>query len=892
MAVNQTKIFDQLEETVLSLNPNEFIYQFLTAFNFPKATITQVRQGSSRNVAKAEGHIALKNKIYFAPSYSDDDLDVLLEERLVDPSITKNKIRFVIVTDFSRFLAWDTLTRERLDINLDELHSHYAFFLPLVGLEKAITSNENPADVKAAEKMGKLFDLIRVNNDLKKQEDIHALNVFLTRLLFCFFAEDTGIFEETQFTSAIKSYTDESGNDLDEFLYKLFTILNTPDGDEKRDKLPKHISAFRYVNGGLFASDEPIPSLGKKGRRILLECGTMDWSEINPDIFGSMFQAVIDVEQRSRLGQHYTSYSNIMKVIQPLFLDPLRTELEKHKNNVKGLKQLLVRLGKIKVFDPACGSGNFLIIAYKELRQLEMEVLLALVAVEPQSIVMSGLHLSQFYGIEIDDFACEVARLSLWLVEHQVNNQWKQLFGDAPSALPLKESGHIWHGNSLRVDWNTICPKKPEDEVYVIGNPPFLGTTGRSSEQRDDMLVTFDGFKSLGYLDYVSCWFWKGANYISFSKAELALVATNSICQGEQVATLWPHIFRLGLHIHFAYPTFSWENNARDKAAVHVVIIGLSQNSTNHRLYQKVGKQWHNITVENISPYLIEGSNTVVTPLNRPFMKGIPQLLFGNKPTDGGHFFLERNELNELLRIEPRAECWIRKVLGASEFLNGKERWCLWLVDATETDLKSMPFVSKRLNEIRKLRIKSGHTAALKMAEKPHLFMQISQPKSGEYILIPSVSSERRTYVPMGFFGCDVISTNLNYIIPNGTLYEFGILNSLMHNDWMRLVAGRLKSDYRYSSSVVYNPFPWPKVDESQRSLIENLAEEILLTRAGHPGKTLAELYDPDKMPEDLHRTHQVLDRAVERLYRDRPFKDTEDRLSFLLSRYESMASK
>ncbi|TKI04043.1 class I SAM-dependent DNA methyltransferase [Martelella alba] len=795
-----------------------------------------------------------------------------------------------IVTDYSHFLTWDTLTRERLDINLDELHSHYAFFLPLVGLEKAITSSENPADVKAAEKMGKLFDLIRVNNDLKKPEDIHALNVFLTRLLFCFFAEDTGIFEETQFTTAIKSYTDESGNDLDEFLYKLFTVLNTPEDDEKRDNLPKHISAFRYVNGGLFASDEPIPSLGKKGRRILLECGTMDWSEINPDIFGSMFQAVIDVEQRSRLGQHYTSYSNIMKVIQPLFLDPLRTELEKQKNNVRGLKQLLVRLGKIKIFDPACGSGNFLIIAYKELRQLEMEVLLALVAVEPQSIVMSGLHLSQFYGIEIDDFACEVARLSLWLVEHQVNNQWKQLFGDAPSALPLKESGHIWHDNSLQLDWNKVCPKRTDDEVYIIGNPPFLGTLGRSEQQRKEMQAVFNDFKSLGSLDFVACWFWKGAKYIKNSRAELALVATNSICQGEQVATLWLPIFELGLHINFAYPTFAWANNARDKAAVHVIIVGLSSRESTRHIYQQVGKEWHSRVVKNIGPYLVEGSNLAVIASSKPIINGIPSLLFGNKPTDGGSLLLNRNEMEELLKKEPNSNIWLKKVLGATEFINGEERWCLWLNGITTQQLESLPFVNERVLAVRDFRLKSSKESTRKKAKNAHLFDENRHPTSGEYILIPSVSSERRTYVPMGFFGSDVISTNANYIIPNGTLYEFGILNSLMHNDWMRLVAGRLKSDYRYSSSVVYNPFPWPKVDESQRSLIENLAEEILLTRAGHPGKTLAELYDPNKMPEDLLRAHQVLDRAVERLYRDRPFKDTEDRLSFLLARYESIA--
>ena len=519
MAVNQAKIFEQLEQLASELNRDEFIYGFMTAFNFPKATITQVRQGGARNVAKESGHVALKNKLYYqrAPS---EELDAAFDMRVADSATAKNKIRFVIATDFVRFLAWDTLSKERLDIELDELHSNYGFFLPLVGLEKAIIGSENPADVKAAEKMGKLFDIIRIHNDLNQPEDIHTLNVFLTRLLFCLFAEDTGIFEESaQFTSAIKSYTEEDGSDLDAFLYQLFSVLNTDDNDAKRQKLPAHLSAFPYVNGGLFASDEPIPELGKNGRRILLECGSMDWSEINPDIFGSMFQAVIDVEQRSRLGQHYTSYSNIMKVIKPLFLEPLQAELDKlvglsFKNRAKALKALLVRLGQIKVFDPACGSGNFLIIAYKELRKLEMKVIKALSEVEPQGFAMSGLHLSQFYGIEIDDFACEIARLSLWLAEHQLNSQWQQEFGFAPPALPLRESGNVYSGNSLILDWSQVCPKGFEDEVYVIGNPPFLGTLGRSDVQRADMQGVFSGFKKLGALDFVACWFWKGAQYI------------------------------------------------------------------------------------------------------------------------------------------------------------------------------------------------------------------------------------------------------------------------------------------------------------------------------------------------------------------------------------------
>ncbi|PHM45532.1 class I SAM-dependent DNA methyltransferase [Xenorhabdus miraniensis] len=893
MAVNQTKIFDTLEEIVFSLNREEFIYNFLSAYNLPKATITQLRQGGSRNIAKESSHIGLKNKVYFEPAHSDDGLDKKLFLRLTDPLITKNKIRFVIITDFLRFLAWDTQTGERLDIDIDELHSYYAFFLPLVGLEKALTSSENPADVKAAEKMGKLFDLIKINNNLTNIEDIHILNVFLTRILFCFFAEDTGIFSDTQFTSAIKSYTEEDGSDLDSFLYQIFSVLNTPEDSDKRKNLPKHISDFRYVNGGLFSSDEPIPELGKKGRRILLDCGSMDWSEINPDIFGSMFQAIIDVEQRSRLGQHYTSYSNIMKVIQPLFIEPLRSDFEKNRKSASGLKKLLIRMGEIKIFDPACGSGNFLIVAYKELRKLEMEIIMALREIDLQfTIPMSELHLSQFYGIEIDDFACEVARLSLWLAEHQLNNQWKKEFNNAPPTLPLRESGHIVHGNSLREDWSEICPKSAEDEVYVIGNPPFLGTLGRSDEQRKDMQTVFSGFNSLGSLDFVACWFWKGAQYIKESRAELSLVATNSICQGEQVATLWPAIFKLGLNIHFAYPTFTWVNNARDKAAVHVIIVGLSSKEASRRLYQKVGKEWHNKSVKNISPYLIEGSNVCVSAVKSPLSPWMSPLVRGNGPTDNGNLLLDTDEKAHLISKEPSSEKWIKKIIGADEFLNGNDRYCLWLVGITDDELKKLPMVTTRVNAVREFRMKSTKEATRRKADTPHLFDEIRQPLNGDYILIPRVSSERRVYIPIGFFNSSIIASDRNFILPNGTLFDFGLITSLMHNEWMRLTAMRLKSDYSYGNKIVYNTFPWPDVNDEKRAMIEKLAEEVLLTRAEFPGKTLAELYDPEKMPESLLQTHQTLDKAVDRLYREKPFKDADERLSFLLARYETLVSQ
>lgn len=499
MAISQARIIESLEQACSNLNPDEFIYSFLDAYGFPKSTITRLRKGGdNRNVGEGDD-IGLKKKLYFRTTPAGTDLDAELDALKASDVIARNDIRFVIVTDFNDLVAYDTKAEERLDTSLSVLDKQYAFFLPLAGYEKAIMHSEHPADVKASEKMGQLFDLIRERNDLSKPEDIHALNVFLTRLLFCFYAEDTGIFEAGQMTSAIQSTTQDDGTDVDQFFTDLFNVLNLEQDDPKRKAMPAHLQAFPYVNGGLFRDDEPVPEFGRKARRILLDCGSLDWSEINPDIFGSMFQAVIDEEQRGNLGQHYTSVSNIMKVIQPLFLDKLYAELEKSRKSEKKLKELLIRLQNLRIFDPACGSGNFLIIAYKELRKLEMEVIDALNAISGQAeMYYSGIRLSQFYGIEIDDFAHEVAVLSLWLAEHQMNMAFKAKFGYAEAALPLRDSGNIACGNALRLDWEDVCP--PVDvsgnlhEVFICGNPPFLGKHNQSKEQRQEQSDVTHGY--------------------------------------------------------------------------------------------------------------------------------------------------------------------------------------------------------------------------------------------------------------------------------------------------------------------------------------------------------------------------------------------------------------
>ncbi|WP_269900827.1 class I SAM-dependent DNA methyltransferase [Paenalcaligenes faecalis] len=894
MAVSQASIIQSLENLVSDLNQNEFIFSFLDAYGFPKSTITRLRkEGDSRNVAE-NGDIGLRKQLYFRALAQSEDLNAQLEALCDSSVVARNDIRFVLVTDFKNLLAVDLKAQERLDIEIQELDKNYAFFLPLAGYEKAVMYSEHPADLKASEKMGQLFDLIRERNELTNNEDIHALNVFLTRLLFCFYAEDTGIFEEGQFSYALESYTKEDGSDLDQFFSDLFTVLDLEENAAERKKMPAHFQSFKYVNGDLFSADEPIPEFSRKARRILLDCARLNWSEINPDIFGSMFQAVIDEEQRGNLGQHYTSVSNIMKVIQPLFLDDLYAELEKAKGNEKKLKALLVRLQNLSIFDPACGSGNFLIIAYKELRRLEMQIIDALNAASQQTVMYySGIKLSQFYGIEIDDFACEIATLSLWLAEHQMNTEFKAKFGYAEAALPLKDGGNVVCGNSLRLDWEEVCPPVDEQgeerEVYICGNPPFLGSGGRSKEQNEDMDSVFSGFKSFGMLDFVACWFWKAAQYIQDKQAQFALVATNSICQGEQVAILWPRILEKNLAIRFAYPTFAWKNQAKQNAAVHVVVIGVA-NSTDiqEKTLFRVGKDEVTFKVEakNISPYLLEGGDTLVSSRGKPICQA-SEMVYGNKPVDGGHLLLTTAEKDQLLVSEPQAAKWIKRLLGAQEFINGKERWCLWLVDATKEEVEAMPLVQQRVEAVRATRLASRDAGARKLAERPHQFRDLKNPSS--YILVPRVSSERRPYVPIGFLSADVISSDANQMIPNATLYEFGILTSEMHNDWMRTVAGRLKSDYRYSATLVYNTFPWPDVTEPKRKHIESLAEEILLIREDYPDKTLAQLYDPDTMPEPLLQAHKNLDRAVEALYREKPSRDASERLEHLFARYEKL---
>ena len=943
MAFNQAQFFDGLETITQAIAngqqpQSKFILDFLALLDISKTTLNDIKSQNTRtNIAKHPelGEVALKQKIYFKPVGKDDgdllsdsgltaseQLENALQTLKTDPLIKTHKIRLLIVTDFQTLLAYDIKTDDTLDVEFVELDKDYAFFLPLVGLERAKDFSEHPADVKASEKMGRLFDFIKRYNEFDTKDDIHALNIFLTRLLFCFFAEDTGIFDKDSFCQTLQATTQADGSDTNTFLQDLFEVLDLPMDSPQRANKPSHLTKFPYVNGELFREQYWIPEFNARTRRILLDCAKMNWAEINPDIFGSMFQAVIDTQQRGNLGQHYTSVSNIMKVIEPLFLQGLRAEYEQltslsndnaHKNRkAKRLDELLTRLGNIKVFDPACGSGNFLIIAYKELRMLEIKVWQAkldMMKGNSQNLSWdfgfdSVVSLDNFFGIEIDDFAVQIARLSLWLAEHQMNVKFREAFGQSRATLPLKDSGHIVHGNSLRLDWQTVCPNDGEQEIYVVGNPPFGGSGNRTDEQTADMEKVFVGFKKFKFLDFVTAWFWKGANYLKNShdkgsQAKMALVSTNSIAQGEQVAMLFPYIFGLGVGIGFAYQSFPWKNNAKHNAGVHVVIIGLEMmNDGQKTIYSQVDGIWHSEKVKNISPYLIAGSNLAVESRDKPIHEG-SKMVYGNKPVEGGYLILSTEEKNQLIQKYPILHNWIKKLVGAEEFLNGKQRYCLWLLCNGEEGEESnyeelvtvleLPEIKERIEKVREMRLSSKKEATRDIADSSECFGEIRQPKDGNYILVPSVTSSERIYVPIGLMKSDTIATNLVHIIPNGTLYEFGLLTSVMQNDWMRLVAGRLGIGYRYSGTIVYNTFPFPTVTDEQKKHIEQLAEEILLTREDFAGDTLAKLYDPDTMPEPLKIAHQNLDDAVDKLYNPKGFADTASRLAHLLERYETL---
>lgn len=869
---------NKLRELV-SGDHNTFLSSFLNIYGFPRTTI-------SRAVATLENSTdrrsAVRQKILYKECQPSDNLEEIYFDVLKEAKTE----RIVFATDFDRILAKDMMSDQSLDISFADLPDNYEFFLPWCGREIIKQETEHPADVKAATEMARLFEIIVKANKDNDQLDERAHNIFLTRLLFCFYADDTKIFGKDQFHNSILRNTAPDGSDMQTFLKGLFEVLDTEPGYRDPNLHPAY-KGFPYVNGGLFRKRLPIPVFDKAARKKLLECSAVNWSEINPDIFGSMFQTVINKEQRHSLGQHYTSVSNIMKVLRPLFLDDLHAELDKiletPKNTARdrNLTQFRNRLANIAVFDPACGSGNFLIIAYKELCHLEME------AIENYSVSelpLLEIRLSNFYGIEIDDFPCEVARLALWIMQHQINMECYAKFGNANPTLPLTQSGNIVCGNSLRLNWDTVCSGFGNREVYVCGNPPYNGFKGASNQQKEDIAFVCGGRPICGKMDVISCWFLLAARYMEGrTSIKASFVTTNSICQGVQVA-LWPEIFKKGIEISFAYTPFKWTNNATDKAGVTVTIIGLS----NPGQYQKKIYNGKNVfLVNNISPYLSDTINNIVVKPKSTVFFGLPEMDIGDSFYDGSGLMLTTPEKESFIAKYPDLEYVIKKAVGGKDYINGEERWCLWISDKDIPTIKENPFIQERLEKVKKFRLSSTCKSTRDHATTPWKPKAIRHMDNATCLMIPYTSSEKREYIPIGYIEKETVVMAPHQVIYDAPLWLFAILTSRMHMTWMRAVAGRMKTDYRYSNTLVYNTFPFPTLTDAQKKALESTATSILDAREKHYEMTMGQLYNPDTMPKDLLAAHKMNDLLVDSIFKKTGFKNDEERLDELYKRYQ-----
>jgi len=914
--LNITEIEDRTKVLVENLNKSTFIIDFVSLFDITKTTITRASKVASDD-------FIIKNKLYFRkvenlPLLALTEIDKELEGQA-------RKSRFIITTDFQELYAKDTQTGLTLAISFNDLPAHCDFFLPWNGIEKIDYDKENPADVKAAERFTKLYDeLISINPELAITEtDGKSFNLFLIRVLFLLFAEDTSIISKGAFTNVIKMRTSEDGSDLNECVRKLFTVLDMP--EFSRQDLESWLSDFPYVNGKLFSEPHHDLIFNKRTRQLLIEAGELlNWNEINPDILGSMIQTVANAEARSTSGMHYTSVPNIMKVIKPLFLDNLRaafTELEERADYYIGggdfreehrrkelrqilpkLEELLTRMASIKFLDPACGSGNFLIITYKELRRLEINILVKQREIRDslnEKAVYQGeliadaskISLSQFSGIELDDFAHEVARLSLYIAEHQMNVEMEEALADVhPRLLPLREAGNIVCENALRIDWETVLNAKEDDEVYIFGNPPYIGASLQTQEQKNDLRLVTNDLPKTGKMDYIAGWFFKGAQLLDNSCRKLAFVTTNSIFQGEQVSIIWKSILK-NIDIIYAYTSFKWGNSAKYNAGVTVSIVGMCKSNIVEDKYiydDKLSRR----RATNINPYLTDGSNIFVENTREP-INLLPRMSRGNGPYDGGGLLFTLSEYSETIQKYPEITHIFKKFKSGEEMIKGTYRYALWLEENEYQKFKDNSIISERIERVRTFRQNAKSKSTKELADYPWRFGELKE-LSSQVILIPRVSSETREYVPMDFvMGKDMIISDAVITINNAPIWLLGILESKMHMVWLRSIGGKLKTDYRYSAGLVYNTFPIPELSEARKNMLEEAVFEMLDVRE-EEGGTLAELYGGANKPmnERLRQAHEKIDGIVERAYQQKPFESDEERLSVLLNLYKEMTEK
>lgn len=867
---------------------------FLDAF-FDVFGITRKKIGTFEHRVKklsdADGYIDLlwKGTILIEMKSRGKNLDKAFQQAIdYTHGLKQNELpKYVLVCDFHIFRLYDAEEQTTLEFTLDELVQNVQSFGYLLGYQKKTYKEQDPANIKAAELMGKLHDRL---------EEIgyegHPLEVYLVRILFCLFAEDTTIFDKEQFQEYIQQRTAEDGSDLASKIQELFQVLNTAK-DKRFKNLDEQLNDFPYVNGKLFEEILPMASFDSKMRLALLDCCYIDWSKISPAIFGSMFQSVMNPKERRNLGAHYTSESNILKLIKPLFLDELWTEFESIKGNKNKLPEFHKKISQLKFLDPACGCGNFLVITYRELRLLELEVLRATYKSGQGVLDISDiiwLDVDMMYGIEYEEFPARIAEVAMWLIDHQMNMLISNEFGQYFARLPLKKSAKIVHGDALEVNWEEVIAK--DKLSYIIGNPPFIGSNIMSQIQRDAIVRELDNIQGSGVLDYVTGWYIKAAKYIQNTKIKVAFVSTNSIVQGEQTSLLWGQMInKYSIKIHFAHRTFKWSNEAKGNAAVYCVIVGFANFDTNNKRifeYEDIKGEAHEIKAKNINPYLIDAKDLLINKKTNP-ISNVPLIYKGNQPTDGGYLILSEDERNQYLDIEPKGEIFIKNLVSGREFLNGINRYCFWIVDSFN-EIRTLPVLQERIKQCKEFRLKSTFLETRKLSERPYQFRDLKNPET--FIAIPATTSENRKYIPFAFFDKDYIPSNSIYIISNANLYHFGVLMSTMHMAWVKTTCGRLKSDFRYSKDIVYNNYPWPEnPSDKQIKTIEEKAQNVLDVRASFPSSSLADLYSPLTMPPALVKAHNELDKAVDSAYSKQAFTSEAKRMEFLFELYEKYTS-
>jgi hypothetical protein len=900
---SRTLLFTQewKDEVSEDAEAKSFWDDFFNVFGISRRRVASFEQ-QVKKIDNKQGYIDLlwKGQLLIEHKSRGKDLEkAYTQAKDYFPGLTEKELpRYILVSDFERFKLYDLEDNQQYEFKLSQLVDHVHLFGFIAGYQKRTYKEQDPVNIEAAELMGRLHDKLK---DIGYEG--HALELYLVRLVFLLFADDTNIFEKGIFYDYLDLTTKEDGSDLAATLSQLFEVLNTPKEKRLRN-INESLNAFPYVNGKLFEEHLPTAAFDSQMRKILMDCCLLDWGKISPAIFGSLFQSVMDAKARRNLGAHYTSEKNILKLIKPLFLDELYTEYNSVKDSKQKLKNFHDKISRLRFLDPACGCGNFLIIAYRELRLLEIEIIKQRLKLEGyreevlREAKMDVGYLVQcdvdkFYGIEYEEFPAQIAQVAMWLADHQMNQLVSNTFGEYYVRLPLRKSATIKHGNALRTDWQSLIDPLPFEKGqpkydYILGNPPFIGAKWMNDEQREDMKFVSGGIPSYGLLDYVTGWYVKSFNYLQkYKETSIAFVSTNSITQGEQVSILWPQILRNDVSISFAFLSFVWTNEARGNAKVHCVIIGLSTNSTTKKIYHtdKTGAI-HYTNAANINPYLIDYKNVFIPNRNKPICNA-PEITTGNKPIDNGLYIFDDAEKANFLKQEPESEKYFKRFIGALEFINGTYRWILDLRECEPNELRKMPHVLQRVNEVKEYRLSSESAPTKKLALNPTRF-HTEFSSANEYLILPEVSSERRNYIPIGYRDKAYIPSNKLRLIPNANLFDFGILTSSMHNLWIKSVSGRMKSDISYSVKLTYNNFPWPETpNDKQVQAVEAAAQNVLDARAQFPNASLADLYDPNTMPPVLVKAHQALDKAVDLCYRPQPFINETKRIEFLFELYD-----